>query len=119
VIHSGQKPEAIHGCVNVPIYNSTTFAQKIPGQLTSNYDYSRCGNPTHTALSEALAAIDYGNHSMVFSSGCGATTSLMTLLNPGDHLLYCDDVYGGTNRLINKVLKPHFNFKADYVDLTD
>jgi len=98
---------------------STTFAQDQPGQLKSGYDYSRCGNPTHTALSECIRTLDYGTHGMVFSSGCGATTTIMSLLKPGDHLLCSDDVYGGTNRMINKVLKPQYNFLADFVDLTD
>jgi len=118
-IHEGQPPESVHGSVNVPIHLSTTFAQSEPGKVCSKYDYSRCGNPTLTAFQECLASLDYGKYGEVFSSGCGATTTMFSLVKSSDHIICIDDVYGGTNRLINKVLKPQYNIDCDMVDITN
>eukprot|EP00493_Phyllostaurus_siculus_P004406 UN04427 len=80
---------------------STTFKQDIPGE-THGYDYSRSGNPTRQCFEECVAAIDGAKYGMAFSSGLGATTTLMLTLKSGDHVVCMDDVYGGTNRLMSK-----------------
>ena len=118
-IHAGQEPEKIHGSVNVPIHLTSTFAQPYPGKLSSQYDYSRCGNPTITAFAECLTSLDYGKYGEVFSAGCGGTTTIFSLAKSNEHIICIDDVYGGTNRLINKVLKPQYNINCDMVDLTN
>jgi cystathionine gamma-synthase/cystathionine gamma-lyase len=88
-----------------PIVLASTFAQEEPGK-TKGYEYSRSGNPTRKALEACLAALEGGEHGFSFSSGLGATATLLHTLAPGDHVLCGDDVYGGTFRLLDKVMKP-------------
>lgn len=117
-IHEGQKPDPQTGAVITPIYQTTTFAQTSPAELIAGYDYSRSGNPTRTVLEKVLAGLENGKHGFAFASGLGATTTLtMALLNPGDHVIMGDDVYGGTFRLFDKVLK-RFNIQASFIDMT-
>jgi len=75
---------------------STTYAQKGPGELYSSFDYTRCGNPTRSALEEQLAALEYAQYAITFSSGCAALSSIMNIIEYGGHVICCDDVYGGT-----------------------
>ncbi|RYJ06066.1 MAG: aminotransferase class I/II-fold pyridoxal phosphate-dependent enzyme, partial [Actinomycetales bacterium] len=104
-IHAGFEPDPQTGAVNVPIYASSTFAQDGVGNMRSGYEYARTGNPTRTALEANLAALEGGAHGRAFSSGMAATdTALRSMLRPGDHLVIPDDAYGGTFRLIDKVL---------------
>lgn len=118
-IHEGQEPDPRTGDVIAPIHRTTTFAQKTPGVLTGEYDYSRSGNPNSTVLEKVLAGLEGGEHGLVFASGTGALTTLaLTVLKPGDHVIVGDDVYGGTFRLFDKVLKS-FDIEASYVDMTD
>lgn len=117
-IHDGQEPEQIHGSVNVPIHMTSTYAQKGPAQPFSKFDYTRCGNPTTDALCQSVASIEYAQYAQVFSSGCGATLCVNSLLKTGEHIVCCDDVYGGTNRQLNKILVPHFGLQIDFVDMT-
>lgn len=118
-IHEAQEPDPHTGAVITPIYQTTTFAQNAPGDLIGGYDYSRSGNPTRTVLEKVLAGLENGKHGFAFASGLGATTTLtMALLNPGDHVIMGDDVYGGTFRLFDKVLK-RFGIQASFVDMTD
>ena len=117
-IHDGQEPETVHGSVNVPIHMSSTFAQKGPAVLYSQYDYTRAGNPTIQALCESVASLEYAKYGQVFASGCGATLCVNGLLSSGDHLICSDDVYGGTNRQINKILVPRFGIQVDFIDMT-
>lgn len=119
VIHAGQDCEPIHGSVNVPIHMSTTFKQRKPAQPYSKFDYTRCGNPTTEALNECLSACEYGTYTHTFASGCGATTAILSQVKNGEHIVVCDDVYGGTNRLIDKVLGPQFGILYDFVDMSD
>ena len=91
-IHAGQDPEPVHGSVNVPVHLSSTFAQKDIAQPFGQFDYSRCGNPTRLALEECLTALEYGNSAIAFSSGCGATATLLHTLKQRDHVIVCDDV---------------------------
>lgn len=96
-IHAGQPPEPIHGSVNVPIHMTSTYAQKAPAQPYGEFDYTRCGNPTSDALNKCVAKLEYAKYAWTFASGCGATSSLFGLWSTGDHILVCDDVYGGKN----------------------
>lgn len=102
-IHAGQDPEKWNSAAVVPpITTSTTFKQPAPAEHTG-YEYGRSGNPTRNTLEECLAALDGGKHALTFASGLGATTTLVSLLRNGDHVISSDDVYGGTNRLLRNV----------------
>ena len=116
-VHDGQPPEPIHGSVNVPIHLTSTYAQKAPGQPYGKFDYTRCGNPTTDALLSSLASLEYGKYAQVFSSGCAATNCLTALLNAGDHIICCDDVYGGTFLLWDRVFMKRYDIKIDFVDM--
>jgi cystathionine gamma-lyase len=117
-IHAGQPPETVHGSVNVPIHLSSTYAQKGPAQCYSKFDYTRCGNPTTDALCQCIAALEHAKFAQVFSSGCGATACINAILKTGEHIVCCDDVYGGTNRQLNKIMVPNFGIQVDFVDMT-
>jgi cystathionine gamma-synthase len=104
-IHAGQEPDAATGAVNVPVHLSTTFKQDGVGGLRGGYEYSRSANPTRTALQEALAALEQGTAGMAFASGLAAEDTLLrTVCEPGSHVVLGGDAYGGTFRLISKVL---------------
>lgn len=117
-IHAGQAPEATFGAVMTPVYQTSTYVQKSPGVAVDGYEYARTKNPTRTALEENIAALEGGKHGVCFSSGCAATTTLLQLLNAGDHVVSCDDVYGGTFRLFDKVFK-RFGIEYTMVDMGD
>jgi cystathionine gamma-synthase len=105
-IHAGQDPDPHSGSVIVPIHATSTFVQDGVGGLRNGYDYSRGGNPTRTALESCLAAVEGGRFGRAFASGMAATDVLLrALCRPGDHLVIPDDAYGGTFRLIDKVLR--------------
>jgi cystathionine gamma-synthase len=116
-IHVGQEPDAEFGAVNVPIYQTSTYAQPAVGKPRA-YDYARGGNPTREALQQVLASLEGGARALAFSSGLGATTTLLLTLRPGDHLVLGDDVYGGTYRLLARVLH-EWGLDFDTVDLAD
>ncbi len=116
-IHAGQEPDPVSGAVMTPIVLATTFAQDGPG-AHKGYDYSRAGNPTRTALEQCLAALEGAKHGIAFGSGCAAATALLLTLKAGDHVLVGDDVYGGTFRIFDKVLK-QFGLEATFLDMTD
>jgi cystathionine beta-lyase/cystathionine gamma-synthase len=116
-IHAGQEPDPISGAVMTPIVLATTFAQDGPG-AHKGYDYSRAGNPTRTALEQCLAALEGAKHGVAFGSGCAATTAVLLGLKSGDHVLVGDDVYGGTFRIFDKVLK-QFGLEATFLDMSD
>ncbi|MGZ4586568.1 MAG: cystathionine gamma-synthase [Mycobacteriaceae bacterium] len=104
-IHAGQEPDPTTGSVIVPIHATSTYAQDGVGGLRGGYEYSRTGNPTRTALQECLAALEGGAHGLAFASGMAASDALLrATLRPGDHLVIPNDAYGGTFRLIDKVL---------------
>lgn len=117
-IHAGQDPDPVSGAVMTPIVLASTFAQDGPGVLKGPYDYSRAGNPTRTALEQCLAALEGAKHGVAFGSGCAATTALLLTLKSGDHVLVGDDVYGGTFRIFDKVMK-QFGLDATFMDLSD
>ncbi len=104
-IHAGQEPDPVTGAVVPPIYQVSTYKQDGIGGLRGGYEYSRTGNPSRAALEECLAAIEGGVRGLAFASGMAAEDTLLrTLCRPGDHVLIPDDAYGGTFRLISKVL---------------
>ncbi len=116
-IHGGQEPDPTSGAVMTPIVLSTTFAQDGP-LGAKQYDYSRAGNPTRSALEGCLAALEGAAHGVAFGSGCAATTAVLLMLKSGDHVLVGDDVYGGTFRIFDKVLA-QFGLEATYIDMSD
>ena len=106
-IHAGQEPDPLTGAVVVPIYQTSTYAQDVVGETRAGYDYSRAGNPTRTALEQALASLEGGRHGYAFASGMAASdTMIRAVLRPGDHLIIPNDAYGGTFRLIDKICVP-------------
>ena len=118
-IHAGQAPDPTTGAVILPIHPSSTYAQDGVGGTRSGYEYSRSANPTRTALQECLAALEGGRHAVAFGSGMGATDVLLrVLLSPGDHIVIPHDAYGGTFRLVDKVLGP-WGIAYTPVDLAD
>ncbi|WFG43163.1 cystathionine gamma-synthase [Pseudonocardia alni] len=104
-IHAGQVPDPTTGAVTTSIHTSSTYAQDGVGGTRGGYEYSRSANPTRTVLQDQLAALEGGRHAHAFGSGMGATDTLLRiLLKPGDHLVIPHDAYGGTFRLVDKVL---------------
>jgi len=116
-VHVGQGPDPATGAVVQPIHLATTFAQEAVGKH-HGFEYSRSGNPTRQALEECLAALEEARHCLAFASGLGAESTLMLLLKPNDHVVYMEDVYGGTFRLFDKVMK-RFGITFTAVDAAD
>ncbi len=116
-LHVGQGPDPSTGAVVVPIHLATTFAQESPGRH-QGFEYSRSGNPTRGNLEECLASLEGAAHGLAFSSGLAATTIVMLLLDPGDHVVFTEDVYGGTFRLFDKVFR-RYGLTFTAVDPTD
>ena len=115
-IHAGQPADAATGAVNVPLYLSSTYAQSSPG-VFKGYDYSRTANPTRGAYEHCIANLEGGRFGFAFASGCVATATVMHLVKAGEHVVACDDLYGGSFRLFDSVLADHgINFS--YMDLT-
>jgi cystathionine gamma-synthase len=104
-IHAGQEPDPSTGAVTTPIYQTSTFAQEAVG-VHKGYDYARVANPTRTALEECLASLENAVHGHAFSSGLGATTTLMHLVDPGQRVVSVNDVYGGVYRMFSQVYEP-------------
>jgi cystathionine gamma-synthase len=104
-IHDGQEPDPATGSVTVPIYQTSTFVQEAVGEH-KGYDYARVSNPTRTALQLCLASLEGAEHGVAFSSGLGATTTLMHLLSPGDRVVAVADVYGGVYRMFSQIYEP-------------
>ncbi len=118
-VHAGQQADAATGAVIPPVHFSTTFAQDGIGGLRGGYEYGRSGNPTRTALQHQLAAIEGGAHAFSFASGLAAEDALLrAVLQPGDEVLLGNDVYGGTYRLIARVLGP-WGVKLRVIDMSD
>lgn len=104
-IHAGQEPDPATGAVTTPIYQTSTFAQEAVG-VHKGYDYARVANPTRTALEECLASLEGAAHGHAFSSGLGAATTLMHLVDPGARVVCVNDVYGGIYRMFSQVYEP-------------
>jgi cystathionine beta-lyase/cystathionine gamma-synthase len=116
-VHVGNEPDELTGAVTPPIYTSSTFAQKKIGE-SKGYEYSRTGNPTRDRLERAVADLEGGRYGLAFASGLAAETAVATLLEKGDHVVICNDVYGGTFRLFNRVFS-NFGITFDRVDARD
>ena len=104
-IHEGQEPDPATGAVTTPIYQTSTYVQEGVGK-NKGYDYSRAGNPTRTALEMCLASLESADHGLAFSSGLGATTTIMHLVSPGERVVCVNDVYGGVYRMFSQVYEP-------------
>jgi len=116
-IHAGQAPEPRTGAVMMPIFQTSTYAQKSPGEH-SGYEYSRTQNPTRHAYEACVAALEGAKYGLAFASGVATIDSIMHTLSAGDHVVSCDDVYGGTFRLFDKIYRRH-GVDIDFVDLSD
>jgi len=112
-IHAGQEPDPATGAIITPIYQTSTFVQDAVG-VHKGYDYARVANPTRTALQVALASLENAAHGVAFSSGLGATTTLMHLVDPGERVVLIADVYGGVYRMTSQVYEPK-GYVFDYV----
>src|SRR5947208_2631421 len=112
-IHDGQEPDPATGSVTVPIYQTSTYAQEGVGR-NKGYDYSRAANPTRTALQICLASLESAEHGIAFSSGLGAVTAIMHLVNPGDRVVLIADVYGGVYRMTSQIYEPK-GYLFDYL----
>ena len=118
VVHAGLDPDPSYGSVVPAIHQSSTYVQPAPGRFVEDYDYSRAANPTRRALENALGALE-GGHATAFASGMAATHALLTAVcSAGDHVVIPDDLYGGTYRLVDKILA-RFGVAYDMVDQTD
>ncbi len=112
-IHEGQEPDPATGAIITPIYQTSTFVQDEVG-VHKGYDYARVGNPTRTALQTALASLENAEFGIAFSSGLGATTTLMHLVDPGERVVLIADVYGGVYRMTSQVYEPK-GYLFDYL----
>jgi cystathionine beta-lyase/cystathionine gamma-synthase len=117
-IHAGQPPDPQTGAVMTPIYQTSTYKQDGVGKPRAGYEYSRTKNPTRTALEACLAALEGGNNALAFASGMAAADAVLRLLEPGAHVVAGNDVYGGTFRLFDKILRKS-GIQFDFVDTTD
>jgi cystathionine gamma-synthase len=116
-IHEGQEPDPATGALNVPIYQTSTYAQEAVGKH-KGYEYSRVANPTRHALERCLASLENAQHGAAYSSGLGATTTLMHFVNPGERVVLIADVYGGVYRMTSQVYEPK-GYLFEYVRAED
>lgn len=117
-IHAGQEPDPNNGAVMTPVYMTSTYKQDGIGKPRQGYEYSRTHNPTRKALQDCLAALENGTWGLAFGSGMAATDTVLRLLSSGDHVVAGNDVYGGTFRLFDKILR-RFNLDFAFADTTD
>lgn len=117
LIHGGIYGDALTGSVNVPIYQTSTYEQEVPG-VHKGFEYSRTGNPTRAALEALIAELESGTAGFAFASGLAAITAVLSLFRTGDNLVLSDNVYGGTFRVLDKVFK-NFGIGFRLVDTTD
>ena len=116
-VHGGVKPEPITGAIMPPVFQTSTYVQKAPGEH-SGYEYSRGENPTRDAYEQALARLERARFGLSFSSGLAAEQAIVQTLEPGSRVLVCDDVYGGTGRLFRKLFA-RYNIDFQFIDMTD
>ncbi|MBK1811596.1 aminotransferase class I/II-fold pyridoxal phosphate-dependent enzyme [Clostridium sp. YIM B02505] len=114
LIHNGNEIDEETGALSIPIYQASTFHQRDIDNF-GKYDYSRSGNPTREALEDTIAQLENGHRGFAFSSGMAATSSVLSIFSAGDHVVICEDVYGGTYRITTKVLS-RFNIEFTFVD---
>ncbi len=113
-IHAGQNPDPSTGAIMTPVYFTSTYVQESPGDHRG-YEYSRTGNPTRTALEQNLASLEGGEFGLCFASGLAGTDAILKTMRSGDHIVACDDLYGGTFRIFNDVYAP-FGIESSFVD---
>ncbi|HET6331250.1 MAG TPA: PLP-dependent transferase, partial [Holophagaceae bacterium] len=116
-IHAGQAPDPLSGAVMTPVYFTSTYLQEGLGKH-KGYEYARTRNPTRDAVQGNLAALEGAAHAVAFASGLAATQAILELLDGGDHLVLGDNVYGGTFRLVDKVMS-RFGLRYTQVDTSD
>ncbi|MCH7415032.1 cystathionine gamma-synthase [Belliella sp. R4-6] len=116
-IHAGVEPDPSTGAIMTPIYQTSTYVQRSPGDH-KGYEYSRTHNPTRTALQNNLAALENGKHGLCFSSGLGAIDAIIKMLNPGDEVISTNDLYGGSYRIFTKVFE-RYGIKFHFVNMDD
>ena len=116
-IHAGQKNDPVTGAVMTPIYATSTYAQESPG-VHKGYEYSRTSNPTRKALEDCIASLENGDQGFAFASGMAATSTILELLDAGDHVIASDDLYGGTYRLMEDVRKRTSSLDFSFVDFS-
>ncbi len=114
-IHAGIEPDPATGAIMTPIYQTSTYVQKSPGD-NKGYEYSRTHNPTRTALQNNLAALENGKHGLCFSSGLGAIDAIIKLLNPGDEVISTNDLYGGSYRIFTKIFE-RYGIKFHFISM--
>ena len=117
-IHAGQKNDPVTGAVMTPIYATSTYAQESPG-VHKGYEYSRTSNPTRKALEDCIASLENGDQGFAFASGMAATSTILELLDSGDHVIASDDLYGGTYRLMEDVRKRTSSLDFSFVDFSN
>lgn len=117
VIHAGISPDPSTGAIMTPIYQTSTFVQKSPGQH-QGYEYARTQNPTRTVLQNNLATLENGRHGVAFSSGLAAMDAILKLLNPGDEIIATNDLYGGSYRLLKQVYE-NYGIHTTFTDMGD
>ncbi len=116
-VHAGQAPDPVTGAISTPIYLTSTYVQAGPGEH-KGFEYSRTHNPTRYALEENIAALEGARWGFAFASGCAATTTVLHLLSAGDHVVAGDDLYGGTYRIFERVMR-QLGVETTYVDPRD
>lgn len=116
-VHAGQSPDPVTGAIMTPVYLTSTYVQEAPG-VHKGYDYARTVHPTRAALEANLAALEGAKHGLCFGSGMAATSTVIEMLDAGDHVVSCNDLYGGTYRVFTKVFA-RFGLSFDFVDATD
>lgn len=116
-IHAGVEPDPTTGAIMTPIYQTSTYVQRSPGDH-KGYEYSRTHNPTRTALQNSLAALENGKHGLCFASGMAAIDCIIKMLKPGDEVISTNDLYGGTYRIFTKVFQ-NFGIKFKFVSMAD
>ncbi len=116
-VHAGVKPDPSTGAIMTPIYQTSTYVQKSPGDH-QGFEYSRTQNPTRFALQDSIAALENAKHGLVFGSGLAAIDAVIKLLKPGDEVISGNDLYGGTYRIFTKIFED-FGIKFHFVDMTD
>src|SRR3954466_8664640 len=113
-IHAGQRPDLLSGAIMTPIYTTSTYVQEGLGD-NKGYEYARGKNPTREALERNVASLEGGTHGFAFSSGMGCLDSIMKMFRGGDHVVCGENVYGGTFRLFDKILR-HYGMEFTFVD---
>lgn len=116
-VHAGVEPDPSTGAIMTPIYQTSTYVQKSPGDH-KGYEYSRSQNPTRSALEDSIAALENANHGLVFGSGMAAIDAVVKLLKSGDEVISGNDLYGGTYRIFTKIFQD-FGIKFHFVDMDD